>query len=52
MTILFSSCAYSSVHVLSRLQVLVIRANDLTEVDGALSLLNLDTLAKQSDAIG
>ncbi|XP_027154044.1 B3 domain-containing protein Os01g0234100-like [Coffea eugenioides] len=32
-------------------KVLVIRANDLTEVDGALSLLNLDTLAKQSDAI-
>ncbi|KAL3525699.1 hypothetical protein ACH5RR_014071 [Cinchona calisaya] len=32
-------------------KVLIIRANDLTEVDGALSLLNLDTLAKQSDVI-
>ncbi|KAL3526770.1 hypothetical protein ACH5RR_011426 [Cinchona calisaya] len=28
-------------------KVLVIRANDLTEVDGALSLLNLEALAKQ-----
>lgn len=49
---LFSSYEYSSAHVHSHLQVLVIRTNDLTEVDGALSLLNLDTLAKQSDATG
>lgn len=35
---------------MSNLQVYVIRANDLNEVDGALSLLNLETLTKQSDA--
>lgn len=34
----------------ANLQVYVIRANDLNEVDGALSLLNLETLTKQSDA--
>lgn len=28
----------------------IIRANDLTEVDGALGLLNLDCQTKQSDA--
>lgn len=28
----------------------MIRANDLTEVDGALSLLNLEVLTKQSNA--
>ncbi|KAL7094499.1 hypothetical protein ACP275_11G107100 [Erythranthe tilingii] len=33
-----------------RLKVYVIRANDLTEVDGALSLLILDSQTKQSDA--
>nr|GMC91466.1 B3 domain-containing protein Os01g0234100-like [Ipomoea batatas] len=33
-----------------RLKVYVIRANDLTEVDGALSLLNLEVLTKQSNA--
>jgi len=30
--------------------VYVIRTNDLTDVDGALSLLNLEVLTKQSDA--
>nr|GMC97141.1 B3 domain-containing protein Os01g0234100-like [Ipomoea batatas] len=34
-----------------RLKVYVIRANDLTEVDGALSLLNLEVLTKQSNAV-
>ncbi|VFQ75291.1 unnamed protein product [Cuscuta campestris] len=33
-----------------RFKVYVIRTNDLTDVDGALSLLNLEVLAKQSDA--
>lgn len=28
----------------------VIRTNDLTDVDGALSLLNLEVLTKQNDA--
>ncbi|KAK6798431.1 hypothetical protein RDI58_006134 [Solanum bulbocastanum] len=37
---------------LGRIMVYVIRANDLKEVDGALSLLNLDAPAKQSDAEG
>ncbi|XP_004232039.1 B3 domain-containing protein Os01g0234100 [Solanum lycopersicum] len=36
----------------TRFKVYVIRANDLKEVDGALSLLNLDAPAKQSDAEG
>ncbi|KAJ8546151.1 hypothetical protein K7X08_018734 [Anisodus acutangulus] len=36
----------------TRFKVYVIRANDLKEVDGALSLLNLDAPAKQSDADG
>ncbi|KAL3813611.1 hypothetical protein ACJIZ3_014879 [Penstemon smallii] len=35
-----------------RFKVYIIRANDLTEVDGALSLLNLDSHTKQSDAEG
>ncbi|KAI3462757.1 hypothetical protein Pfo_019420 [Paulownia fortunei] len=35
-----------------RFKVYVIRANDLTEVDGALSLLILDSQTKQSDAEG
>ncbi|GFQ03390.1 B3 domain-containing protein os01g0234100 [Phtheirospermum japonicum] len=35
-----------------RLKVYVIRANDLPEVDGALSLLILDSQTKQSDAEG
>ncbi|KAL2531856.1 B3 domain-containing protein [Abeliophyllum distichum] len=33
-----------------RFKVYIIRANDLTEVDGALSLLILDSQSKQSDA--
>nr|GMC59576.1 B3 domain-containing protein Os01g0234100-like [Ipomoea batatas] len=33
-----------------RFKVYVIRTNDLTDVDGALSLLNLEVLTKQSDA--
>ncbi|XP_060193913.1 B3 domain-containing protein Os01g0234100-like isoform X2 [Lycium barbarum] len=36
----------------TRFKVYVIRANDLKEVDGALSLLNLDAPPKQSDAEG
>ncbi|KAF3614827.1 putative cyclin-dependent kinase inhibitor 1-like isoform X1 [Capsicum annuum] len=36
----------------TRFKVYVIRANDLKEVDGALSLLNLDAPAKLSDAEG
>ncbi|KAJ8567245.1 hypothetical protein K7X08_019453 [Anisodus acutangulus] len=36
----------------TRFKVYVIRANDLKEVDGALSLLNLDAPTKQSDADG
>lgn len=36
----------------TRFKVYVIRANDLKEVDGALSLLNLDVPTKQSDAEG
>jgi hypothetical protein len=32
------------------MQVYVIRANDLTEVDGALGLLNLDAQIKQNIA--
>ncbi|MCD9644775.1 hypothetical protein HAX54_033209 [Datura stramonium] len=36
----------------TRFKMYVIRANDLKEVDGALSLLNLDAPAKQSDAEG
>ncbi|XP_073124343.1 B3 domain-containing protein Os01g0234100-like isoform X2 [Henckelia pumila] len=35
-----------------KFKVYVIRANDLTEVDGALSLLTLESQAKQSDAEG
>ncbi|KAF4380787.1 hypothetical protein F8388_017141 [Cannabis sativa] len=34
----------------TKFKVYVIRANDLTEVDGALGLLNLDCQSKQSDA--
>uniref|UniRef100_A0A5B6YKD2 TF-B3 domain-containing protein n=1 Tax=Davidia involucrata TaxID=16924 RepID=A0A5B6YKD2_DAVIN len=34
----------------NKLKVYVIRANDLAEVDGALSLLNLDAHTKQNDA--
>ncbi|KAG5623967.1 hypothetical protein H5410_009185 [Solanum commersonii] len=37
---------------LINITVYVIRANDLKEVDGALSLLNLDAPTKQSDAEG
>lgn len=33
----------------NKLKVYIIRANDLTEVDGALSLLNLDAHKKQND---
>nr|GMC67457.1 B3 domain-containing protein Os01g0234100-like [Ipomoea batatas] len=33
-----------------RFKVYVIRTNDLTDVDGALSLLNLEVLTKQNDA--
>ncbi|CAN4082890.1 unnamed protein product [Withania somnifera] len=36
----------------TRFKMYVIRENDLKEVDGALSLLNLDALTKQSDAEG
>ncbi|GAA0162217.1 hypothetical protein LIER_18356 [Lithospermum erythrorhizon] len=35
-----------------KFKVYVIRANDMNEVDGALSLLNLDSLSKQLDAEG
>ncbi|CAN4079650.1 unnamed protein product [Withania somnifera] len=36
----------------TRFKMYVVRANDLKEVDGALSLLNLDAPTKQSDAEG
>lgn len=32
------------------LKVYIIRANDLTEVDGALGLLNLDSYTKHNDS--
>ncbi|CAL5369506.1 unnamed protein product [Camellia sinensis] len=34
----------------NKFKVYIVRANDLTEVDGALSLLNLDSLTKQNDS--
>ncbi|KAA8531707.1 hypothetical protein F0562_006576 [Nyssa sinensis] len=34
----------------NKFKVYIVRANDLAEVDGALSLLNLDTHTKQNDA--
>ncbi|CAL5324668.1 B3 domain-containing protein Os01g0234100-like [Camellia sinensis] len=34
----------------NKFKVYIVRANDLTEVDGALSLLNLDALTKQNDS--
>ncbi|XAR73979.1 hypothetical protein NMG60_11008123 [Bertholletia excelsa] len=35
----------------NKFKVYIVRANDLTEVDGALSLLNLDAVTKSSEAV-